>query len=152
MNMNNSPRSQIDEIISKVVGGETKHSIIKQKDVANRVNKLIDPNDEAPSLMSYASMMQIRNYVGKYLARKYDPETKAKEQLSGQRDMLCGELQSMYPVKRVEFDSQSAYVALDLLTIDEIRLLANKCFKIGDAYSVQGDLLLSYANSKTEVK
>ncbi len=146
--MNNSPRSQIEEAISQVVTGLTDHSIIQANDVANRVNKYLDPDNKSPNLTAYSSMMHLRQLVGKYLARQYDPETKAQEMLAGQQDMLSGELQTMYPVKRSELGKDSAYIEIDLLTDDECRDIANKCFKIGDTYHTQGELMLSYVNTR----
>lgn len=152
MNMNNSPKSQIDEIIAKTVGGLIDKHIIKPNDVANKVNLELDPEKKSPSLVSYSSMMQLRNAVRQYLARQFDPETKAQESLSGQTDMLSGELQGMYPVKREEFGSKSVYIDINLLTDEECRELANRCFKIGDSYTKQGRALLSYANDRLSDK
>ena len=140
--------NQLTDIIAKVVIDLElqKVILINPANVANIVDKEIDPTNISPQLKTYCSTMQIRDSVRDYLRKRHDPVYKIEAQiLDGHDDMFSDQMQPYYPVKR---DTGDGYVLVEYCTDQELTRCANRMGAAGNKLLSHRDAIYAYINSR----
>jgi hypothetical protein len=154
MNNRDPLSAQLEEIIFSVLLPleESNVEIIDPAYIANKVDSLIDPGSKAPELKTYASTMRIREMTRKVLAKRHDPNEKAKDYAEGVSDDLFGEnLQLRYPAKRQLKGNGVApvYVLRDCLTEEEVEYNCTRMDKGAESLHAHSDALRAWFYNKS---
>ena len=104
---------QLSGIVRKAIDGYGEAEVISPEVIGNQVLQVMDPESDAPILVSYGCSLEIRQIARGILRRSFDPVKKVEEE---QADAFDGHLQDRYPVER---DGQRVYVLRQCITPDE---------------------------------
>jgi len=150
MSNKNPQANQLTDIIAKVVSDleSQKAILINPANVANIVDKEIDPTSASPQLKTYCSIMQIRDSTRAYLRKRHDPVSKIESQiLEGQEDMFSDHMQMYYPVNR---DTGDGYVLVEHCTDEELIRCAKRMGAAANKLLSHCDAIYAYINSRQD--
>jgi hypothetical protein len=114
---------------------------ISPADLADKVLKNIDPNQDSPALVEVAATLELRQLARAICRRRQDESEHDAEQ----EELFDFKLQMRYPTTRIS-DKQTGsedifYVLRDHLTVSERRANSNRLRREGEAKIVHANLL-----------
>ena len=144
--------AEVHELISRAVLSlqDSGVDIIDPDFVANVVESKIDVHRMAPHLSRYLAVEQLKANTRKYLAHMFNPVIRAQQLVeSGTDDLFDDLLQDHYPVKReILGEVKSVYAKKEVMSEDEIIIVASKMEKAGNTLIEHAKALLAWFQSK----
>ena len=153
-------RQQITDLIDQVVlPMELARLEVDPKDVADRVDKLLDPGGAAPTKKTYCSTMHLRDLTRERLRGRHDPVKKAKDYVQHGEDhqtsLFDDQLQDYYPVTRQDSPEQPPehrYCPREHLNRLDVQRICRRMDRASEALARHSRALMAWFLEQREAK
>ena len=143
---------QLSEEINRVILSlkEKEPDMLDVDYISNVVQSRIDVHHISPPMVEYSSVQNLKQQVRDHLRRDHDPVKKAEDMVDQNQETLFDDiLQDYYPCKREVLGvKKPVYVRRDLLTDDEVIVIAERLQKVSKKLAEHADALLAWNASR----